>query len=52
MANSGERETGGKPSHDARVRLDELRISETQSSRWQKLGAMDEDAFEARTATA
>jgi N6-adenosine-specific RNA methylase IME4 len=52
MADSGERETGGKPSRDARVKLDDLGISYTQSSRWQKLGAMDEEDFEARAAIA
>jgi hypothetical protein len=57
MADSGERDRGHggdrkSQSHDATVKLDDLGISKTQSSRWQKLGEMEEDAFEARTATA
>jgi hypothetical protein len=56
MAESGERHSQGGDQksklHDATLKLDDLGISKTQSSRWQKLGAMEEDAFEARTATA
>lgn len=53
MAERGERETGGKPSHGATVpKLDDLGVSRTQSSRWQKLGALDDEAFAARVTAA
>lgn len=55
MAQRGERASAssGRPekaSHPAR--LSDLGVSETQSSRWQKLGGMDDAAFEARAAIA
>jgi hypothetical protein len=54
MADNGERAKGGG---DLRkelppATLSDFGISKMQSSRWQKLGEMEEDAFEARTATA
>jgi hypothetical protein len=52
-AESGERNTGGKPSHDARVTtLHDLGLSETQSSRYQQMAAMPEEHFETAVATA
>jgi hypothetical protein len=51
MAESGERESKGRPDkmpQAATFKLDDLGVSRTQSSRGQKLGALDDDAFEAR----
>jgi DNA N-6-adenine-methyltransferase (Dam) len=51
MAESGERETGGKPSQAARVtkvKLKDIGVSESQSSRWQQLAALPQDAREER----
>jgi hypothetical protein len=49
MADRGERFKGGDPrSRPATLaKLDDLGVSKSQSSRWQKLGAMDDEAFEA-----
>jgi N6-adenosine-specific RNA methylase IME4 len=55
MKASGEREAGGRPEkrfHGERVKLADLGVSEIQSHRWQKLAALDEDAFEERATVA
>ena len=55
MKENGEREAGGRPekrSHDATVSLNDLGISKTQSSRWQKLGALADGDFENRLVAA
>jgi hypothetical protein len=53
MADKGERAARGAPdptSHE--VTLTDLGVSRTQSHRWQKLGALDDGAFEASAAGA
>ena len=58
MAERGERDDGrgnrnpSLKSQDATPKLSDFGISKTQSSRWQKLADLNEDDFEARTATA
>lgn len=55
MAETGERQTAGRPekrSHEVTISLAGIGVTKMQSSRWQKLGAMDEETFEVRAATA
>jgi hypothetical protein len=53
MAERGEREDRGRRHQMSQAAtLTDLGVSRTQSSRWQKLADLDEDDFEARTATA
>lgn len=56
MADRGERDTGygdrRAESQAAIPKLKDLGVTATQSSRWQKLGALDDNAFEARAAAA
>lgn len=53
MGRSGDRNTGGKPSQHERVStLADLGVSESQSSRWQRLAAVPEDRFEQAVAAA
>jgi len=54
MAERRERVKGGDPkSRPATLaKLDDLGVSNSQSSRWQKLGELDDEAFEARAASA
>jgi hypothetical protein len=54
MADRGERDPGGRGKIELRpaTQLSDLGVSKTQSSRWQKLGAMDDEAFEARAGAA
>jgi BRCT domain type II-containing protein len=55
MKERGEREQGGRPekrSQGVTVSLEDLGVSKMQSHRWQKLGALDEQAFEQRTVVA
>lgn len=52
-AETGQRSTGGKPSHDATVtKLSDLGITRDQSSRYQKLAAMPAEHFETAVETA
>lgn len=52
-AETGQRNTGGKPSHDATVtKLRDLGITRDQSSRYQKLAAMPAEHFETAVETA
>jgi hypothetical protein len=52
-ADTGQRSTGGKPSHDATVtKLRDLGITRDQSSRYQKLAAMPAEHFETAVETA
>lgn len=53
MAMTGERRSRGGDSEGSTAqlsKLSDLGVTKTQSSRWQKLGAMDDKAFEARVA--
>lgn len=55
MAERGERETGGRPekrSQGVTVKLEDLGVSKMQSSRWQKVGSLNDDEFEARKVVA
>jgi len=60
MRERGEREGGGRPekrSHGATVfasptTLSEIGVTKTQSSRWQQLARLDDEAFEKRAAVA
>ena len=56
MRDNGERAAQGQRSHGVTFEqpstLDDLGVSKMQSSRWQKLGALDDEAFEARAAVA
>ena len=55
MAEKGEREAAGRPekrSQGVTIRLEDIGVSKMQSHRWQKLAALDDAAFEARTALA
>ena len=59
MAEKGERATpgdnqhgGSRPAQPPAPTLDDLGITKTQSSRWQKLATLDDDDFEQRTALA
>jgi len=55
MKDSGERETGGRPENSrsqTTVTLKDLEITRDQSSRWQNLAKLDEQAFEERVARA
>ena len=57
MAERGERDLGRggdrkSQSQDATVKLSDLGVTKTQSSRWQKLAEMNSDDFEARTVAA
>jgi hypothetical protein len=53
MAERGERAKGGDLRKESQpVILSDLGVSPMQSSRWQKLGEMDDEAFEARAAAA
>ena len=54
MREKGERDPSGRGRIEFRpaTQLADIGVSKTQSSRWQKLGAMDDEAFEARVSTA
>jgi hypothetical protein len=56
MAEKGERDSGHgdreSGSQDVTPKLADLGVSKMQSHRWQKLGGLDGDAFEAREAAA
>lgn len=53
MRETGERAIAGRPANsNAPLPLKDLGVSPMQSSRWQKLGALDDEAFEARAAVA
>jgi N6-adenosine-specific RNA methylase IME4 len=54
MADRGERDPGGRGRIELRpaTQLADLGVTKTQSHRWQKLGAMADEAFEARAAGA
>jgi hypothetical protein len=53
MADTGERRTQGGDSEGSTAKLSKLAdlgVTKTQSSRWQKLAAMDDDDFDAHVA--
>jgi hypothetical protein len=56
MAGGGERRAQGgdqkSKSHDATLKLADIGVTKTQSSRWQRVGALDDEAFESRVAVA
>jgi hypothetical protein len=55
MKEKGEREAGGRPekrSPYATVKLANLGVTKTQSSRWQKLADLPDDKFKQRAVTA
>jgi hypothetical protein len=45
-------ETEKSQSQGATVKLADLRVTKVQSSRWQKIGALEDDGFESRVAIA
>lgn len=49
MAERGERRGPGRFNPSGKEGLKELGVTEKQSHNWQKLGAMDDEAFEAKT---
>lgn len=52
MDDRGERRQRNDPSNTELPALADIGVTKMQSSRWQKLGALDEDEFEARKAAA